>query len=197
VASSAPPADTPSPSGGDNGPDTAAASAASAASATPTDDGLPDMAAVAGVWSALLAELPIPVRSKWRGGGWAGATADGLRFEVPNEWHKKACDEGRLEVEKVLKGHFGLHVPVEVTVVGGGGSADPSRPGSPSAAGSRSSGSGTGASASAGATAGGAVEDDEIESIDVSELADASDVAIGGVDLLMREFGGELIQEDP
>jgi hypothetical protein len=171
------------------------------ASATPAGGGLPDMAAVTGAWSALLAELPIPVRSKWRGGGWAGATADGLRFEVPNEWHKKACDEGRLEVEKVLKGHFGLHVPVEVAVVGGGGSADPSRPGSPSAAGSPSSGTGAGAGAgagaAAGATAGGAVEDDEIESIDVSELADAGDVAIGGVDLLMREFGGELIQEDP
>lgn len=149
------------------------------------------MAAVTGAWSALLAELPIPVRSKWRGGSWAGATADGLRFEVPNEWHKKACEDGRLEVEKVLKGRFGLHVPVEVTVAGGGGSADPSRPGSPSAAGSLSSGAG------AGATAGGAVDDDEIESIDVSELADAGDVAVGGVDLLMREFGGELIQEDP
>ena len=141
------------------------------------------MAAVTGAWSGLLAELPIPVRSKWRGGAWSAATADGLRFEVPNEWHKKACDEGRLEVEKVLKGRFGLHVPVEVVVAGGAAApADPSRPDSPPS------------NAAATATP---PDDDEIESIDVSELADASDVAVGGVDLLMREFGGELIQEDP
>jgi hypothetical protein len=124
------------------------------------------------------------VRSKWRGGAWGTPTAEGLRFEVPNEWHKKACDDGRLDVEKVLKGHFGLHVPVEVVVAGAAAASDPSRPASAPTAGGA-------------APASAPADDDEIESIDVSELADASDVAVGGVDLLMREFGGELIQEDP
>jgi hypothetical protein len=147
---------------------------------------------VTAAWSGLLAELPIPVRSKWRGGGWAAATAESLRFEVPNEWHKKACDEGRLEVEKVLGGHFGLHVLVEVVVAGSAAPADPSRPGNPSPSGA---GAGGGAGAGAGAAAGTGTDDEE--SIDIGELEDAGDVAVGGVDLLMREFGGELIQEDP
>jgi hypothetical protein len=140
------------------------------------------MAAVNGAWKAMLAELPIPVRSKWRGGAWAEATPEGLRFEVPNEWHKKACDEGRLDVEKVLKGQFGVHVPVEVVVTGGGGGP---------------AGAATDPSQSSGGPPPGAEPDDEMEPIDVSELEDAGDVAVGGVDLLVREFGGELIQEDP
>jgi hypothetical protein len=152
------------------------------------------MAAVTGAWSGLLAELPIPVRSKWRGGSWGAASSDGLRFEVPNEWHKKACDEGRLAVEKALEGQFGLRVPVEVVVAGEAGRADLPRPGSPPPTGPAPSAAGAGAGPSAGEAP---EDDDEIESIDVSELADASDVAVGGVDLLMREFGGELIQEDP
>lgn len=179
------------PATGGNGAD---ANAAPPQPQPPVADGLPDLAAVTGAWAALLAELPIPVRSKWRGGAWGTATAERLRFEVPNEWHKKACDEGRLDVEKVLKGHFGLHVPVEV-VVGGEGAAVPPRPGGSSpAGGSPASGAGSGPGAGVGAPAD---DDDEIDAIDVSELADASDVAVGGVDLLMREFGGELIQEDP
>jgi hypothetical protein len=32
------------------------------------------------------------------------------------------------------------------------------------------------------------------EHIDPSELRDAGDVTVGGVDLLMREFGGELVE---
>jgi transcriptional regulator with XRE-family HTH domain len=58
------------------------------------------------------------VRSKWRGGRWASWKRSGIDefvFEVLNEWHKKACDEGRLEVEKVLNDHFGF-VNVEVVV---------------------------------------------------------------------------------
>jgi hypothetical protein len=141
------------------------------------------MAAVTGAWKAMLAELPIPVRSKWRGGTWAEATAQGLRFEVPNEWHKKACDEGRLDVEKVLQAQFGLHVPVEVIVAGGGGGAAAEAPADPSGL--------------SGPPPGPEPDDDEMAGIDVSELEDAGDVAVGGVDLLVREFGGELIQEDP
>ncbi len=32
------------------------------------------------------------------------------------------------------------------------------------------------------------------ENIDPSELRDAGDATVGGVDLLMREFGGELVE---
>jgi DNA polymerase-3 subunit gamma/tau len=172
-ATPAAPAPAPAPS---PAPEPAPAPAAT----PPAASGPPDMAAVTGAWSGLLAELPIPVRSKWRGGNWGEASGDRLRFEVPNEWHKKACDEGKIDVEKVLKARFGVHVPVDVVVAGAGAAppADPSRPNSPPATTADD-------------------DDDEIQSIDVSELADAGDVAIGGVDLLMAEFGGELIQEDP
>ena len=38
---------------------------------------------------------------------------------------------------------------------------------------------------------------DDDEAIDLAELRDADDVATGGVDLLLREFGGgEVIEED-
>ena len=36
--------------------------------------------------------------------------------------------------------------------------------------------------------------DDMDENIDPSELRDAGDATVGGVDLLMREFGGELVE---
>jgi hypothetical protein len=136
------------------------------------------------VWSGLLAELPINVRSKWRGGAWSGAPAGSLQFEVPNEWHKKACDDGRLEVEKVLKSHFGLAVPVEVVVTGQSGGGAPSTPAGPSRSDSPP-------------IPNEPADDDDLESINVAELADAGDVATGGVELLMREFGGELVEEDP
>jgi hypothetical protein len=151
---------------------------------------MPDMAAVTGAWSAMLAELPIPVRSKWRGGNWADATDAGLRFEVPNEWHQKACEEGRTAVENVLKAQFGLQVPVEVVVAGGAGGGG----GAPAAGGGPARPAGPSGGPPMGNDPG---PEDEDMSIDVSELADAHDVAVGGVDLLMREFGGELIQEDP
>jgi hypothetical protein len=37
----------------------------------------------------------------------------------------------------------------------------------------------------------------EDEHIDPGELRDADDVASNGVDLLLREFGGELVEEEP
>jgi hypothetical protein len=176
-------------------PASAAPGPGKGSNAAASDGSGPDLAAVAGVWNTLLPELPINVRSKWRGGSWTDA-AGGLRFEVPNEWHKKACDDGRLEVEKVLKAHFGQNVPVEVIVAGGpapgagggpasgtagGPSPDPSRP----------------AAASSPSSGGDHDDDETLDGVDIAELADAGDVATGGVELLMREFGGELVEEDP
>jgi hypothetical protein len=39
-------------------------------------------------------------------------------------------------------------------------------------------------------------EADPDEDIDPRELRDAGDVATSGVDLLLREFGGELVEEE-
>jgi hypothetical protein len=134
------------------------------------------------VWGEVLAELPLGVRSKWRGGTWATPITDPPRFVVPNPWHKNACDEGLRDVEQALAARLGSGLKVEVVVDGGDtpsptGATDPA-PGS-------------------------AVDrtppppDDEHETVDVSDLRDAHDAATGGVDLLLREFGGELVEEDP
>jgi DNA polymerase III subunit gamma/tau len=129
----------------------------------------------------ILGKLAIPVRSKWRGGRWTEPAGETLRFGVPNEWHQKACEDTRRDVEEALAAHFGRRVPVAVVVDGAGG---------PAAA---------DAGRALGAPGPGPVDpgpDEHDDHIDPSELRDASDVTTGGVDLLMREFGGQLVEED-
>lgn len=132
------------------------------------------------IWSEVIAELPLPVRSKWRGGNWVVPVTNPAQFAVPNAWHKKACEEGKRDVEQALSARLG-RISVDVVVEGGeggqaaapqGGQSQGNQPAPPS--------------------------DDEMhESIDVSELRDAGDAATGGVELLLREFGGELLEEEP
>jgi hypothetical protein len=139
----------------------------------------------------VLGELPLPVRSKWRGGSWLAVSDGRAQFATPNEWHKKACDEGRLAVEQALKAHFGTPVTVEVVVDEPGG--DGGQPGAPTQG--RSSPQ---APTGQGQAPGQADDSDDVLSPDeVRELKDAGDVATGGVDLLLKEFGGELVEEDP
>jgi DNA polymerase III subunit gamma/tau len=154
----------------------------------------PDQLAAA--WGDLLAGLPISVRSKWRAGHWADPAADTLRFAVDNEWHQKVCEDTRRDVEQALAGHFGQAVKVAVVVddagapagsAGGGGAGGRS---GPSGAGR---GSGDTRRTGGGRPGAGAPPDDD-EHIDPSELRDAGDATVGGVDLLMREFGGELVE---
>jgi DNA polymerase-3 subunit gamma/tau len=135
-------------------------------------------------WSGLLGGLPISVRSKWRAGRWVEPSGDGLRFAVDNEWHQKVCEDTRREVEQALAGHFGTAVTVAVVVDG----AAPGPAGGATAG--RRAGGRAGTSRSADRTA----PPDDDEHIDPSELTDAGDVTVGGVDLLMREFGGELVE---
>jgi hypothetical protein len=148
---------------------------------------MPELTVLTAGWNGqVLGELPLPVRSKWRGGSWAGIVDGRARFVTPNEWHKRACDEGRLEVEKALAAHFGQRIPVEVVIGedanGAPGPAPTGRPAPGNAAGTPNE------------------PDDHDETLspdEVRQLKDAGDVATGGVDLLLREFGGELVEEDP
>jgi hypothetical protein len=81
-------------------------------------------------------------------------------------------------VERVLATHFGAPLRIEVVV----GGRNPGRP--------------TGA----GAPVDELGDPDDLAPADVGDVAslpDAHDVATGGVDLLIREFGGELVEEDP
>ena len=128
------------------------------------------------MWGEVLAELPIAVRSKWRGGSWVMPITDPPQFAVPNPWHKTACDEGLRDVEQALAARLGPGLRVAVVVEGdsappsGAPAADNQQPPPP--------------------------DNDEPEFVDVSELRDAHDAATGGVDLLLREFGGKLMEEE-
>ncbi|HZA86540.1 MAG TPA: hypothetical protein VE466_06650, partial [Acidimicrobiales bacterium] len=110
----------------------------------------------------------------------------GARFAVPNEWHQRACDESRPEVERALATHLGGPVSVAVVIEGGAeATGDPGRSAVPADAGPA-------------ATAGPKSTDHELEHIDPTELRDADDAPTNGVDLVVRAFGGgELVEEDP
>ncbi|MGH2475971.1 MAG: hypothetical protein ACRDIL_11980, partial [Candidatus Limnocylindrales bacterium] len=131
---------------------------------------IPDLDEITTVWTDLvLAGLPKSIRSRWRGGRWIEPDVQTSRFAVSNEWHQKACDESRVQVEEALLAHFGGPVPVAIVVEG------------ETAAGSRAS----------------APPPDDSEHIDPTELRDADDAVVTDVDLVVRTFGGgELIQED-
>jgi DNA polymerase-3 subunit gamma/tau len=133
---------------------------------------IPDLEEITAAWvGAVLTGLPKSVRSRWRGGRWIDPDPRAVRFAVSNEWHQKACDESRREVEDALLAHFGGPVPVAIVVEGepaGGPSTVPAAP-----------------------------LPDDVEQVDPAELRDADDAAVSGVDLVVRTFGGgELIQED-
>ncbi len=169
---------TPTAEGGGRQPQPAATS--------PTQD------EVDAAWrGAVLAGLPVKIRSKWRGGRWIEPCDGAMRFAVPNEWHQKACEESRREVEQALAAQLGGPVTVAVVVDGGAGGAGPA------AGGGGGGGSGdfdpTGA-----APLGRAPSEPDDEAIDPTELRDADDVATNGVDLLIRHFGGgQLVEEEP
>jgi len=157
-------------------PAQAAEPAAPAAPAGPAEaqavERVPGREELASAWAdTVLDALPKSVRSRWRGGQWVEPDAGAVRFAVSNEWHQKACDDSRREVEEALRAHFGAPVAVAVVVEGEppAGSAAPQAAPPPA----------------------------EVEHIDPTELRDADDAAVTGVDLVVRTFGGgELIQED-
>jgi DNA polymerase III subunit gamma/tau len=192
------------PSSGATGPSTAPATAggpanagggsAATAPAQATGGAVPDMATLGKVWSdQLLGELPVRVRSKWRGGRWIDTRDGKLRFGVPNKWHLQACESGKLDVEKVLAAHFGQRIPVLLVDDEAAGGSPPS-----------ASAPGPGTPAAPPASRGPSRPDspppaDDHDDIphpaEIADLPDA-DVTVGGIELLQREFGGEMVQEE-
>lgn len=177
------------------------------AEASIPDVDMPDLATLESAWGdSLLRALPIPVRSKWRGGRWVEVARGTARFAVPNEWHKQACDGKRGEVERALASHFGGPVGVEVVVRPPDAGASQTGHRGRDAVGS-TTGGGEAMQGSEDVTSAGvhdpldaagdeAVDDSGVDLAEVGDLADAKDVASGGVDLLVREFGGELVSSD-
>jgi DNA polymerase III subunit gamma/tau len=174
---------------------------ASGESPAPAD--LPSLEMLRQAWGdTVLGSLPISVRSKWRGGQWVRCDSGQATFAVPNEWHKQACDAGRVAVEQALTDHFGASIGIEVVVEGStdersgdNASVASSQPaergqaGGGSVAGSENAGRGSTDVATD-------VGDDAVDPAEVADLADAGSATTGGVDLLVREFGGELITSD-
>lgn len=166
----------------------------------------PDLATLQNAWGdSVLGALPIPVRSKWRGGRWVEVADGTARFAVPNEWHKQACDGKRGDVERALASYFGGPVGVEVVVrPPDSGVSEPGHRGRDTTGptGATVATQGTDDVAGAGVhdpgddAGGDAVDDRGVDITEVGDLADAKDVAPGGVDLLVREFGGELVSSD-
>jgi DNA polymerase III subunit gamma/tau len=167
-------------------PDAAVAAPAATATTTgpaPTPVGTPTVGELEAVWTTgVLAGLPVKIRSKWRAGRWVDPDGGELRFSVPNAWHKGACDEARPQVEQALTAHFGRQLTVGIVVSGDATPAAPV-PGDPAWA-----------ATTPPADAAAPTPDDEV--IDPNELRDAGDVATGGVDLLLREFGGGEVLEE-
>jgi DNA polymerase III subunit gamma/tau len=171
--------------------DATGATPATSATATATvpasnAEGAPSVGELEAVWTTgVLAGLPVRIRSKWRAGRWVDPEGGELRFSVPNAWHKSACDEARVQVEQALAAHFGRPLTVGIVVSGDAAAAAP-MPGDPAW---------TPTTPPPDAVTSQSATDDE-DVIDPSELRDAGDVATGGVDLLLREFGGGEVLEE-
>jgi DNA polymerase-3 subunit gamma/tau len=73
---------------------------------------------------AVLAGLPLKVRSKWRGGRFVQGSDGIARFAVPNDWHLRECESGRGVVEAALGAHFGRPVAITLVVEGDAPAAD-------------------------------------------------------------------------
>jgi hypothetical protein len=157
-------------------PDVAATNAP-AMTATMTVDAAPSRDELTIAWGdAVLAVLPLKVRSKWRGGRFIDSDSGAARFAVPNEWHMKECEVGRHDVLAALAAHFGRPVDLEL-VLDDGSTPVATHETAPSTP----------------APFDDAVDDES--SIDLSELVDAPDVT-SGVDKLLEMFpGSELLEE--
>ncbi|MFP3902439.1 MAG: DNA polymerase III subunit gamma/tau [Acidimicrobiia bacterium] len=184
------PADAPAP-----------AEAHSSAPATASGGGgAPPHETLVRAWSdQVLETLPKKVRSRWRGGRWLDSGGDGpARFAVPNSWHRKECEGSRPEVEAALAQHFGATVDVVVVVEGeADADRDADRPARSPGPGARAATTPVEARDDAGNGGRDVADIDDPDAVDHTELRDADDAPIGGVDLVLHEFGGELIEEEP
>jgi hypothetical protein len=122
--------------------------------------------------------LPTLGRAKprWAPGRWLAVEDDVAVFALPNAIHAAKCEEGREHVEATVAAHFGRPVPIRIVVDPGGTDEGARRP----------SGDETTPPPS-----------DAPDTIDLSELTDATDVAASGVERIAQAFpGAELVDGD-
>ncbi|MGQ0615591.1 MAG: DNA polymerase III subunit gamma/tau [Acidimicrobiia bacterium] len=146
------------------------------AAAPPDSAGLPSRDQLTLAWGdTVLGALPRTVKARYSVGRFVSVDGAGARFALPNEPHRKRCEEQRPEVERALAAHFGRPVPLVLVVEEhpAAGAADRAEP--------------AGADES---------RPEEIE--DVHQLADAAPDHRSGLDRLAEAFpGAQLIEEEP
>lgn len=133
-----------------------------------------DLAAIEAAWStAVLQGLPNRARARYKPGRFLGVDGGTARFGLPNPIHRDRCAELQAEVEAALSAVLGQAVTLRLEV----DAAHPERGG--------------------GAPSAGPGADDHDDIGDVTELADARDVASSGIERLTRAFpGSEVITHD-
>jgi DNA polymerase-3 subunit gamma/tau len=88
---------------------------------------VPTVERLSEVWSgSILEALPNQERSRYRAGRFVAVTDGTAVFALPNAFHKDRCEEVRKEVELALSSHFGVRIPLQLTVEG-----EPATPGEP------------------------------------------------------------------
>jgi hypothetical protein len=99
-------------------PPPAAAPKPTAPKAAPTGS-LPTRDELTLAWGdTLLAKLPRGAKPRFAGGRFVDVDERGAHFALPNEPHRRRCEEMRADVERVLAEHFGRPVPLVLEVEG-------------------------------------------------------------------------------
>ncbi len=89
---------------------------------TPTDGaaggaGFPSRDALVEAWGdVVLAALPSRARARFRVGRFVAVADGAAHFALPNETHRRYCEEVRPDVEQALSAHFGCRVPLVLVV---------------------------------------------------------------------------------
>lgn len=170
-------------------PESEPAAVAEAPAPAPAPGGpLPTTGEMAAVWKEnILTAVSGKARSRFSIAEFVSSDGPKVVVNFPNEVHRKRCEEVLPEVEQALATHFGRPVPLDL-VSGHDGGQKPD---------GSDVGSGPGPAPKPKPAEPAAVELEDEEMIDVSELVDAPNADGSVIDQLTKAFpGAELIQDE-
>jgi DNA polymerase-3 subunit gamma/tau len=200
----------PPPSGATGGAGASGGAAAAPAGGAPA--GGPDREALTVAFGdAVLPTLKGVAKAIYSTGRFVAVVPEGAVFALENAPARDRAEKYRATVEQALAGHFGA--PVKLVLVdeagaaryGSPGAADRGGPGAapppagrvaPSGGPDRAARPAQGAPAGADPSSSTAAADDDVEDIDVSQLEDATDVAVSGIDKLTEAFPGSVLLDE-
>jgi DNA polymerase-3 subunit gamma/tau len=134
---------------------------------------IPDRDALTLAWGdVVLDSLPQKAKARFGGGRFVDSDDTGAVFALPNEHHRRRCEELRPVVEEALAAHFCRPVPMRVIAEASAESAGPS------------------GGAGAGQAATPPELDDDHEAFDPDDLVDADETPVAGADLVRQAFPG-------